>query len=230
MLIAAIKGHQAWSPRTLGEAARQWASWPLTSSSCCQTQELGDSPHHPSLLAAGWVAWPCSAAFPKGSSGITRPGKQFPSQLSPDLPEAMQEGLFILFKGFSYSSVGKESAYNAGVPQFDSWVGKIHWRRDRLPTPVFWPGEFRRLYSSWGRKESDTTERLSLHFHGVLRQPDLAPEKSVFLRKSGQEATVRTGHGTTDWFQIGEEVRQVCILSPCLFDLCRVHHVKCGVG
>ena len=36
---------------------------------------------------------------------------------------------------------------------------------------------------------------------------------------AGQEATVRTGHGTTDWFQIGKEVRQSCILSPCLFNL-----------
>ena len=35
----------------------------------------------------------------------------------------------------------------------------------------------------------------------------------------GQEATVRTGHGTTDWFQIGKGVRQCCILSPCLFNL-----------
>ena len=34
---------------------------------------------------------------------------------------------------------------------------------------------------------------------------------------AGQEATVRTGHGTTDWFQIGKGVRQDCILSPCLF-------------
>ena len=34
-----------------------------------------------------------------------------------------------------------------------------------------------------------------------------------------QEATVRTGHGTTDWFQIGKEVHQGCILSPCLFNL-----------
>ena len=34
-----------------------------------------------------------------------------------------------------------------------------------------------------------------------------------------QEATVRTGHGTTDWFQIGNEVRQGCILSPCLLNL-----------
>ena len=35
----------------------------------------------------------------------------------------------------------------------------------------------------------------------------------------GQEATVRTGHGTTDWFQIGKGVRQGCILSLCLFNL-----------
>ena len=38
---------------------------------------------------------------------------------------------------------------------FDPWVGKIPWRRERVPTPVFWPGEFQGLYS---RKESDMTE------------------------------------------------------------------------
>ena len=36
---------------------------------------------------------------------------------------------------------------------------------------------------------------------------------------AGQEATVRTGHGTTDWFQIGKGEHQACILSPCLFNL-----------
>ena len=45
---------------------------------------------------------------------------------------------------------------------FDPWVGKIPWRRERLPTLAFWPGEFHGLYSSWGRQESNKTERLSL--------------------------------------------------------------------
>ena len=95
--------------------------------------------------------------------------------------------------GFPHSSVGKESACNAGDPgsirgsgrsaregigyplQYSSaslvaqlvknlpamretWVRKIPWRRERLPTPVFWPGEFHGLYSPWGHKELDTTE------------------------------------------------------------------------
>ena len=51
-----------------------------------------------------------------------------------------------------------------------SWVGKIPWRRERLNTPVFWPGEFHRLYNPWGHKESDMTEQLSLSFHYVSRE------------------------------------------------------------
>ena len=45
-----------------------------------------------------------------------------------------------------------------------------------------------------------------------------------------QEATVRTGHGTTDWLQIGKGVRQGYILSLCLFLICSRHHVKCQAG
>ena len=60
---------------------------------------------------------------------------------------------------------------------------------------------------------------------GNARPADLPLEKSVC--RSG--SNVRTGHGTTDWFQIGKGVRQGCILSPCLFT-CRVHHEKCWAG
>ena len=49
-----------------------------------------------------------------------------------------------------------------GRPGFDPWLGKIPWRKEGLPTPVFWPGEFHGLYSPRGRKESNMTERLSL--------------------------------------------------------------------
>ena len=98
--------------------------------------------------------------------------------------------MILLFKkGFPDSSVGKESACNAGDPSvipglgrsaeegigyplqyswaslvtqlvknhlqhgrpgFDPWVGRIPWRMEWLPTPVFWPGEFHGLYSPWG--------------------------------------------------------------------------------
>ena len=101
-------------------------------------------------------------------------------------------------------SAGEEFHLQCGRPGFDPWVRKIHWRRDRLPTPVFlgfpcgsagkestcnagdlglipglerspgagkgyptpvfWPGEFHGLYSPWGCKELDMTERLSLSY------------------------------------------------------------------
>ena len=55
----------------------------------------------------------------------------------------------------------------------------------------------------------------------ILKDMEIPDHLTCLLRNlyAGQEATVRTGHGTTDWFQVGKEVRQGCILSPCLFNL-----------
>ena len=78
--------------------------------------------------------------------------------------------------GFLCGLAGKEFTCNVGILGFNPWVGKIPWRRERLPCLL------RNLYA-------------------------------------GQEATVRTGHGTTDWFQIRKGVCQGYIVSPCLFNL-----------
>ena len=72
----------------------------------------------------------------------------------------------------------------------------------------------------------------------LLKEMGIPDHLTCLLRNlyAGQEATVRTGHGTTDWFQIGKGVCQGCILSPCLFNLyiecllnlyIRVYHEKC---
>uniref|UniRef100_A0AC11DF06 Uncharacterized protein n=3 Tax=Ovis aries TaxID=9940 RepID=A0AC11DF06_SHEEP len=55
----------------------------------------------------------------------------------------------------------------------------------------------------------------------ILKEMGIPDHLTCLLRNlyTGQEATVRTGHGTTDWFQIGKGVRQGCVLSPCLFNL-----------
>ena len=55
----------------------------------------------------------------------------------------------------------------------------------------------------------------------ILEDVGIPDHLTCLLRNlyAGQEATVRTGHGTTDWFQIGKGICQGCILTPCLFNL-----------
>ena len=57
---------------------------------------------------------------------------------------------------------------------------------------------------------------------------DIQDHLTCLLRNlyAGQEATVKTGHRTTDWFQIGKAVYQVCVLSPCLFNLYAEHIMR----
>ena len=56
----------------------------------------------------------------------------------------------------------------------------------------------------------------------ILEELEIPDHLTCLLRKlyAGQEATVRTGHGTTDWFETGKGAGQGCILSPCLFNFC----------
>ena len=65
----------------------------------------------------------------------------------------------------------------------------------------------------------------------ILKEMGIPDHLTFLLRNlyAGQEALVRTGHETTDWFKIGKGEHQGCILSPCLF-LCRVYHAKCRAG
>ena len=73
-----------------------------------------------------------------------------------------------VFLGFPGGSAGKESTCNAGDLGSIPGLGRSPGEGIRLPTPVFWPGEFHGLYRPWGRKESDTTEQLSLHFTSLM--------------------------------------------------------------
>ena len=62
----------------------------------------------------------------------------------------------------------------------------------------------------------------------ILKEMGIPDHLNCLLRNlyAGQEATVRTGHGTTDWLQIGKGVHQGCILSPCLFNLYAEHIMR----
>ena len=62
----------------------------------------------------------------------------------------------------------------------------------------------------------------------ILKEMGIPDHLTFLLRNlyAGQEATVRTGHGTVEWFQVGKGVRQGCILSPCLFNLYAEHIMR----
>ena len=64
-------------------------------------------------------------------------------------------------------------------------------------------------------------EQVTTNYRKLLQEMEIPDHPTCLLRNlyTGQESTVRIGHGTTNWFQIGKGVPQGCILSPCLFNL-----------
>ena len=92
-------------------------------------------------------------------------------------------------------------------------IANIHWTIEKA-------GEFQKnIYFCFidQAKDFDFVDHNKLK---ILKEMGIPDHLTCLLRNqyAGQEATVRTGHGTTDWFKIGKGVRQGCILSPCLFN------------
>ena len=95
--------------------------------------------------------------------------------------------MYMDFPDFPGGSDGKASAYNVG--DLGSIPGSFPWRRKWQPTPVFLPGKshgWRSLvgYSSWGRKESDTTEQLDSLTHSLLVGTSLRMNRAAVLQLS----------------------------------------------
>ena len=113
--------------------------------------------------------------FPDGSVGKESTCNAGDPVLTPRSGRSAGEGIGYLlpvFLGFLCGSAGKESTCNVGRPGFSSWIGKIPWRRETLPTPVFWPGEFHGLHSPWVPKNG-TGLSLSLTLNWFQNQPSM---------------------------------------------------------
>ena len=109
---------------------------------------------------------------------------------------------------------------NREIPDVQAGFRKGRRTRDQIATSV---GSLKKQESS--RKTSISCQSLDCMDHNklwkILKEIGIPDHLTCLLRNlyAGQEAIVRSGHGTTDWFQIGKEVCQSCILLPCLFNL-----------
>ena len=114
---------------------------------------------------------------------------------------------------------------NQELPYVQAGFGKGRRTRDQIVN-IYWiiekAREFQKnIYYCF----TDYTKAIDCVDHNklwrILKEMGIPDHLTCLLRNlyASQEATVRTGHGTTDWFQIGKGVRQGCILSPCLLNL-----------
>ena len=105
------------------------------------------------LCPCPMMGFPDSSAGKESACNAGDPGS------IPGLGRSTGEGISYPLQ-YSWASLVAQLVKNLPAMQ-ETWVGKIPWKRERLLTPVSWPGEFHGLYSPWGHKESDTTERFS---------------------------------------------------------------------
>ena len=107
---------------------------------------------------------PAFLGFPGGSAAKESTCNAGDPSSIPGLERSAGEGIGYPLQYF-WASLGAQFVKNPPA-MWETWVQSLGWenprRRERLPTPVLWPREFHGLYSPWGRKESDTTEQLSL--------------------------------------------------------------------
>ena len=111
------------------------------------------------------------------------------------------------------------------IPDVKAEIGKARGARDQIAN-IWWIIEkarefYQNIYFCFidYAKACDCVNHHKLW--KILQEMEIPDHLTCLLRNlyAGQEATVRAGHGTTDWFQIGKGVHQGCILSPCLFNL-----------
>ena len=144
---------------------KYWSGWPFPT-----LRDLSDPGIKTVSLALAGRFFTISATWEARFSGSSA-GKESACNAEdrgwiPGLGRSSGEGMGYPLH-YSWASLVAQLVKNppaSGRPGFIPWVGKIPWRRERLPTPVFSPGEFHGLHSPWGHKELDTTDRLSRSF------------------------------------------------------------------
>ena len=107
---------------------------------------------------------------------------------------------------------------NHELPDVQAGFRKGRGTRDQIAS-ICWITEKARQFQKKIHYDCDCVDHNKLW---IIFQEMGTPDHLICLLRNlyaGQEATVRTGHGTTDWFQIRKEIRQGCILSPCVFNI-----------
>ena len=143
-----------------------------------------------------WESATCSLGSPQGGARQTQ--RRFPFQ-----PPGCQAERVLPNASLTAQLVKNPPAMQEIPVRFLGW--KIHCRRERLPTPVFWPGEFHGLYSPRGRKESDTTERLSFSLLPLCPRCYLN-SPGYLLLQAGSEGSPSREHPST---------RRTLLFFPC---------------